>query len=183
MHGIDGRYATALYNAASKTKSLDAVETDLKRMQSVIEKDTKLRFFLETPVLSRDAKKTGVNSLLGKNKYSDVTVNFFNLLAENGRLDQTEKVIEAYQQLMTAHRGELSVNVTSAKELDAKTLNRLRDILSKSPLAGKAKSLVVNNEVNPTILGGLVIEVGDKTIDLSISSRITKLNRLLAEAI
>ncbi|KAJ3041132.1 ATP synthase F0 subcomplex subunit OSCP atp5 [Rhizophlyctis rosea] len=183
LHGIDGRYATALFTAASKKKALDAVEGDLTRVKGLLQKDAALRSFLETPLADRNAKLEGVKSLISQAKLSELTQNFLNVLADNGRLDQTSKIITAYEQLLTAARGEVAVTVTSAKELDAKLSRQLRDILQRSNLVEKNGKLIITNKVDPQILGGLVIDLGDRTIDLSVSSKITKLNRILAEAI
>ncbi|TPX37977.1 hypothetical protein SmJEL517_g00408 [Synchytrium microbalum] len=183
LYGIDGRYATALFTAAAKTNSLDKVESELKRIKSIVDKDANLKSFLETPIMDRIAKKEGVKSLLSQGSYSDITMNFFELLADNGRLDQTLKSISAFSQLMTAHRGEVAVTVTSAKDLDPKVTKQLKDVLTKSDMVEKNQKLIVTNKINPQILGGLIIEIGDKTIDLSVSSKISKLNRLLTEAI
>lgn len=116
MHGLDGRYATALFSAASKAGQLDAVEQEIKRIHSAVNKDKKLLDFLNNPVLSREDKKQGVQIMLSQGgKYSDLTKNFFELLAENRRLDETMKIVDGFQQLMAAHRGEVTVNVISAK--------------------------------------------------------------------
>ncbi|RKO89929.1 OSCP/delta subunit of ATPase [Blyttiomyces helicus] len=183
LHGIDGRYTTALFTAATKNGSLEAVEADLAKIGALLEKDPQLRSFLETPLVDRAAKKEGIASIKKAAKTSATTQNFLELLAENGRLDQTSKVIKGFTALMAAHRGEVNVSVTSAKDLDAKVSKQLRDILQKSSLIEKNAKLIVTNKVDPQILGGLIIEVGEKTIDLSVSSKITKLNRLLTEAI
>jgi F-type H+-transporting ATPase subunit O len=62
-------------------------------------------------------------------------------------------------------------------------LARLEQAVSKSPYAGSGKKIKVTNRVNPDILGGLVVEVGDRTIDLSVSSKVSKLNKLLTDAL
>ncbi|KAJ3217578.1 ATP synthase subunit O, mitochondrial [Dinochytrium kinnereticum] len=183
LHGIEGRYATALFTAASKRGALDAVESDIQKIKAIITKDTALQSFLETPIVDRAAKREGVASLLSKAKYSDVTTNFFGLLAENGRLDHTKKIVSSFEQLLMAHRGEIPVVVTSAKELDAKVSRQVRDILQKSSLIEKTQKITMTNKIDPAILGGLIIEIGDKTIDLSVSSKVTKLDRLLKETI
>ncbi|KAJ3416101.1 ATP synthase F0 subcomplex subunit OSCP atp5 [Chytridiales sp. JEL 0842] len=183
LHGIDGRYATALFSAAAKRNQLDAIESDLKKIKAAVDKDASLATFLETPILDRAAKKYGVAKLLSQSKYNELTTNFFDLLAENGRLDQTHKIINSFGTLMTAYRGEVTVTVTSAKELDAKISRQLQSILQKSALIEKDQKLVINSKVDSNILGGLVIEVGEKTIDLSVSSRVAKLDRLLKETI
>jgi F-type H+-transporting ATPase subunit O len=66
--------------------------------------------------------------------------------------------------------------------LDSKTLQKLQQVLQKSALV-EGKELTLVNHVDPQIVGGLVIELGEKTIDLSVSSKITKLNNLLSTAV
>jgi F-type H+-transporting ATPase subunit O len=84
---------------------------------------------------------------------------------------------------MTAQRGQVNVTVTSAQALDGKTLQKLESVLGKSSLIGKNSSILLKSKVDPNLMGGLVIEVGEKTIDLSVSSKITKLNSLLATSV
>lgn len=67
------------------------------------------------------------------------------------------------------------------QRLDNKTLSRLETAVMKSEYVGSGKKLKVTNEVNSEIIGGLVVEVGDRTIDLSVSSRIAKMNKLLSD--
>jgi len=162
---------------------LDAVENDLKQVKRVVEKDTKLREFLENPTINRIEKKSGVQQMLAAGKYNELTKNFFDTLAENGRLYDTVKIINSYGSLMSAYRGEVQVTITSAKELDAKEGAKVKGFLAKSAFVTPKQTLIVQNKVNPSILGGLVVEFGDKTIDLSVSSKINKLNQLLQEAI
>lgn len=114
LYGLDGRYATALFSAAAKQSQLPAVEQELNRIQAVITKTPALKDFLHNPILSREVKMNGVKELLAKN-YSELTRNFFQLLADNRRLDETSKIIESFSALMGAHRGEVPVTVTTAK--------------------------------------------------------------------
>ncbi|GES85484.1 ATP synthase subunit O, mitochondrial [Rhizophagus clarus] len=160
LYGIEGRYATALFGAASKQQTLEKVETELNKIKTVIDKDSIIRNFLEDPSLSRQVKKT----------------------AENGRLGITTKIINSFQSLMTANRGEVPVTIVSVKELDSNILRRLEKSLAK--FLDPGQKLIVTNKVNPSILGGLVVEIGnDKTIDLSVSSKLAKLNKLLTDAV
>ncbi|KXS18643.1 F1 complex, OSCP/delta subunit of ATPase [Gonapodya prolifera JEL478] len=183
LHGLDGRYATALFSAAQKSSVVETVERDLNRMKALLQTDEKFRFFVETPIIAREEKKAGIKDILTKGGYSAVTKNFFDVLADNGRLDQTIKIISSFETLLLASRGLVSCTVTSAKELDGATLRRVEAILTKSNLLEKGQKITVTSKINPSILGGLVIEIGDKTIDLSVSSKIAKLNRLLTETI
>ncbi|KAI9229195.1 MAG: OSCP/delta subunit of ATPase [Piptocephalis tieghemiana] len=184
LHGIDGRYATALYTAAAKKSALDTVESDLNKLTGTLEKDAALQQFINNPSINRSLKLEGVKQIAQKSKWSDITSNFFNVLAENGRLADTPKIISSYHTLMGAHRGEVVVTVTSAKPLDAADEKQIKSILAKSSLASSnGKSLRIESEINPALIGGLLIEFGDKTIDLTVSSRITKLNKLLTDSV
>ena len=183
LHGIHGRYATALFDSAIKLNKVDAIEADLKKIQSAIKADAKLSNFLETPIIDKSAKIEGVKKMLQKGNYTPATLNFFQLLAENGRLDQTEKIFEGYAQLLAAHRGIVKVVVTSAKVLEPKTLQQIEASLAKSKLVHATNKVDLIAKVDPQVLGGFIVEVDGKTLDLSVSAKINKLNRLLTEAV
>ncbi|KAI8142529.1 OSCP/delta subunit of ATPase [Fennellomyces sp. T-0311] len=183
LYGLDGRYATALFTAAARQNALDAVERDLTQLQNSISKDKAVQAFLENPTVTRQAKAEGINALLAKaGKVNPLTKNLFEVLNENSRLDQTAKVLSAYAELMSAHRNELPLIVTSAKELDKATLNKIADSLQKSKLS-EGKKLLVSNKVKADILGGILVEIGDKSIDLTVSSKVAKLNKLVTDSV
>ncbi|KAI9322860.1 OSCP/delta subunit of ATPase [Dichotomocladium elegans] len=183
LFGLDGRYATALYTAAVRQNALEAVERDLSSLQSLISKDKAVQAFLENPTVPRQVKVEGINALLNKaGKVSPLTKNLFEVLNENSRLDQTVKVLSAYAELMSAHRNELPLTITSVKELDKATLNKITDALQKSKLAD-GKKLLVKNKVKADILGGILVEIGDKSIDLTVSSKVAKLNKLITDSV
>ncbi|KAJ9068749.1 ATP synthase F0 subcomplex subunit OSCP atp5 [Entomophthora muscae] len=183
LHGLGGRYATALYTAAHKSKTLDAVEGDLKKFHAAYLKNDSLKVVLEDPTLNKQEKKKSLYALLDSNKVSPTTRNLFELLLENRRLAETPKIISAFLSLMSAHRGELQITVTSAQTLDDATMKQLKETLSKGSVSAGSKSVTISNQVKPTILGGLIIEFGDKTIDLSISSKVAKLRKVLTDTI
>ncbi|KAI7884589.1 F1 complex, OSCP/delta subunit of ATPase [Lichtheimia hyalospora FSU 10163] len=183
LFGLDGRYATALYTAAVRQNSLDAVERDLSQLQNLINKDKTVQAFLENPTVTHQAKADGIKALLSKaGNVNALTKNLFEVLNENSRLDQTAKVLGAYAELMSAHRNELPLVVTSAKELDKSTLNKIADSLQKSKLA-EGKKLLISNKVKPDILGGILVEIGDKSIDLTVSGKVAKLNKLVTDSV
>ncbi|KAG0172565.1 ATP synthase F0 subcomplex subunit OSCP atp5 [Apophysomyces sp. BC1034] len=184
LYGLDGRYATALYTAAARQNVLEAVEKDLKQLQSTVSKDKAIQAFLENPTVPRSAKMEGVHALLKKSggKVNVLTNNLFETLAENGRLEQTTKIMDAFSELMSAHRNELPMVITSAKPLDKATLNKVTESLQKSNLA-EGKKLLVSNKVKPDIIGGLLVEIGEKSIDLTVSTKLAKLNKLVTDSV
>lgn len=118
VFGIEGRYACALYSAASKQKSLEAVEKDLTALQADMKKDLKLRDFIINPTIKRSLKASALKDAAATVKFNPATGFFLEQLAENGRLNRIDAIINAYKLIMSAHRGEVVCEVTTAKALD-----------------------------------------------------------------
>ncbi|KJH51094.1 ATP synthase F1, delta subunit [Dictyocaulus viviparus] len=167
VHGVEGRYASALYSAAHKRNTLEQVEKDLQ-------KD-----FILNPSLKRTKKKELVISMAQKLGLTRETVNFLGLLAENGRLNKLESVVSSYDAIMRAHKGELSVQVMSSEPLSKSHESALNDALNK--VAKTDQKLNVIYTVKPSLIGGLVVTIGDKYVDLSIASRMKKLKESVAK--
>ncbi|OAA64425.1 ATP synthase oligomycin sensitivity conferral [Niveomyces insectorum RCEF 264] len=183
LFGLDGTYATALYTAAVKTASLDPTAKALTALGALLAKDPKLNAILATPTLSAADKAaivTELQSATGSSNQPTVR-HFLATLAENNRLGLLGDVVAKFGELIRAAHGEVEMVVTSASALDARTLGRLEAAVSKSAFVGQGKKLKVTNKVNPDVLGGLVVEVGDRTIDLSVAARVAKLNKLLTD--
>ncbi|KAM3461608.1 hypothetical protein MY5147_001407 [Beauveria neobassiana] len=184
VFGVDGTYATALYTAAAKSSTLDPTAKALAALGAITDKDPKLNSILAAPTLSAEDKSAIVAELIKQAGGGGATVkNFLETLAENNRLGLLQGVCHKFNQIISASRGEVEMTVTSAQPLDNKTLAKLETAVSKSPYVGAGKKLKVTNEVNSDIIGGLVVEVGDRTIDLSVSSRIAKMNKVLTDSL
>ncbi|KAK8217365.1 ATP synthase F0 subcomplex subunit OSCP atp5 [Zalaria obscura] len=186
LFGLDGTYASALYTAAAKTSALDSTSKALESLLATFKKDPKLQQILNAPSLSADDKKQIIAELqktIGGQDKENTMKNFLDTLAENNRLSVLEGVCEKFGVLMGAHRGEVEMTVTSAAPLDQKVLRQLETAVSKSSYVGQGKKLKVVPKVNPDIRGGLVVEIGDRTIDLSVSSKMARMNKLLQDAL
>ncbi|KAF2090249.1 OSCP-domain-containing protein [Saccharata proteae CBS 121410] len=186
LFGVDGTYASALYTAAAKTSALDSTAKALENLSNVFQRDTKLQAVLSAPTLTVSDKQQIVAELqkhTGGADKDNVVKNFLDTLAQNNRLGVLESVCEKFTQLMSAYRGEVELTVTSAAPLDNKTLRQLENAVSKSKFVGQGKKLKVVSKVNPDIKGGLVVEIGDRTIDLSVSSKIARMNKLLQDTL
>ncbi|CAG8427372.1 unnamed protein product [Penicillium salamii] len=204
LFGVDGTYATALYTASSKSSALDQTARAIATLGETLKADKKLVNILGAPTLSNADKKSIVEELAkvaGADK-AGIVQNFLETLAENNRLGSLNGVCEKFGTLMGAHRGEIDLNITSAQELDAKTLTRLEKAVSKSEYSQGQKLKVVAKvclismwcadlekkvltiiQVNPELVGGLVVEIGGRTVDLSVSSKIAKMNKALTDAL
>jgi len=181
VFGVEGRYATALYSAAMKKKSLDVVDKDIKELSGLLKTDPQLKDFLTNPLLSKDLKKEAINSVLAKKNASPLTVNLFGALAENGRLASVDGVLNSFGIIMAAVRGEVICEVTTAKPLDAAMKKELE--ASLKAFLKKGESLQLTMKVDPAIIGGMIVSIGDKYADMSMASKIKKFTSLLEQAV
>ena len=174
LYGLNARYANATYIAASKSNSLDKVEQELTAIKASAEGSKEFASFLENPLISRDLKTKQVEDML-KGKTTPVTMNLMTTLAGNARLNSISGITDNYIQLMKAKRGEVEATIISAEPLN-KTQTAAVSEAMKSQFPTGAK-VVLKTEVNPNILGGLQIQIGDKFLDLSVGSRIEEVGR------
>jgi len=181
LFGIDGRYATALYSAATKQNALDVVEKDLLKFQGTIKSDERLREFIRNPIIKRQHKSDALKAVASKASLSPQTSNLLQTLAENGRLKNLDGIINAFKMIMSAHRGEVICQVTTAKELDGNQRKQLETVL-KSFLKGK-QSLHLTAKVDPAIIGGMIVSIGDRYVDMSVASKIKKYTDLISTAV
>ena len=147
----------------------------------MVQKSAAFKNYLSDPTVLRTKKSKGIAELMKEFEVSDLTKNLLVVMAENGRLGHTEKVVESFDELLMASRGEVKGTVVSADPLTPEQMKRVKSSITK--FLDKGASLKLTEEVDPKILGGLVVSVGDKHIDLSIASRIKKLESLLSEAV
>ncbi|TRM69593.1 OSCP/delta subunit of ATPase [Schizophyllum amplum] len=186
---IASKYSQALFGAAL-TRSADAltkVHSELNTIAKSVQTTPGAAELLSNPTLSSNERAAGLSALFAsvekKSPVSDLTKNFFAVLSDNGRLGETQGVIDSFNTIFAQHNGEVTVTVTSAAPLPQTLQSRLESVLKQSEMAKKAKVLKIENKVNPAIVGGLVVDFGDRTIDLSVQSRVTKLNAALQESV
>uniref|UniRef100_A0A4D5RA23 Oligomycin sensitivity conferral protein n=1 Tax=Scolopendra viridis TaxID=118503 RepID=A0A4D5RA23_SCOVI len=181
LFGTEGRYATALYSAASKEKKLDAVEKEITFLQNAVTKDKKFADFILNPILKKQLKKDAILAALRKQNASKITENFCQILTDNGRLNKLNGIANAFLRIMSAHRGEVLCEIISAKALDEAMKNELTAALKGFLKQGEV--LKVEMKVDPSIIGGLIVSIGDKHLDMSFSSRIKTYTGLLKQAV
>lgn len=179
VFGVEGRYATALYSAATKLKSLEAVEKDVTEIQKVLRTNRKVRENIASPIVQRRAMAGALKDAATKTNMSAATSNLLEVMAENGRLKRLDGVISAFKTIMAAHRGEVVCEVTTAKALDQAQLQQLQGALKK--FVSAKESIQLTAKVDPTIIGGMVVSIGDKYIDMSIASKVKKYTDILKQ--
>ncbi len=168
---LAGRYATALFELARDHGQLEAVGASMATLRAGLRDSADLRELTGSPLISREDATRGITAAAGSMRLDPVTTNFLGVIAQNRRLSQLPQIIRAFNMLAAAHRGETTAEVTSAHPLTDDQVAALRTNLKNRI----GRDVMVDLNVDPTILGGLVVKVGSQMIDGSIR---TKLNTL-----
>ena len=177
VSGVPGRYATALFELALESGSVDTVLDELTRFDALIDGSDDLNRLVLSPVFSTDAQVRALGAILDGAGISGLTSNFVKLVARNRRLFAIQGIISAFGKLVANHRGEVSAEVTSAVALSDEQVASLKANL-KSVL-GKDAQLV--QHVDPNLLGGLIVKVGSCMIDSSIRTKLNSLKIAMKE--
>jgi len=177
QYGVEGRYSEALYIAATKAGKTDVVEKELEDVTHMLENE-KLASIMYDPSMNPKTKEEIVMSLLKEGGFSDLTTNFFGTLATNGRMSAAPKVYDKFTELTRADRGEVRCKVITSIELNDEQYNAAMEKCAQE-LKGVAKKITLESEVDLSIRGGWILEIGDKYLDYSGRTRMRKMRSLL----
>lgn len=182
MFGTAGRYTNALYAAAAKKGALLEVQADLTLLKETLSSSPLLAAFVADPSQSREAKTKGIVDILTSAKASETTKNALATMAEGGRLEMLPKLIDMYDELIVAAKGDLTAIVTSAEPIPASQLKDIEKYLINI-LGGDASKIKLTTKVDPGLIDGMTIEVGDKYLDYSTATQLKKLHQLLNDGL
>uniref|UniRef100_A0A096NEI4 ATP synthase peripheral stalk subunit OSCP, mitochondrial n=1 Tax=Papio anubis TaxID=9555 RepID=A0A096NEI4_PAPAN len=180
VYSIEGRYATALYSAASKQSNLEQVEKELLRVAQIL-KEPNVAASVLNPYVKRSVRVKSLNDITAKERFSLVTTNWINVLAENGRLSNTQGVVSAFFTMMSVHRGEVPCTVTTASPLEEAILSELKTVLKSFVSQGQV--LKLEAKTDPSITGGMIVRIGEKYVGTSVKTKIQKLGRAMREVV
>jgi len=166
VFGLEGRYASALFSAASKQNKLDQIDADFQKLDRLLRQNKSIGDLFRNPGVTREQRLALINEL----GLSDMTRTTIETLVDNRREKKLTKFVTVMNRLMAANRGELLCRIITAKPLDDKLRKELDSVLKQFSKKGEK----VNGEttVDPSILGGMIVEIGDRYIDMSIASKI-----------
>ena len=179
--GVAGRYAAALFelaqNAKGGAKAIDAVESELTGIQTLLDESDDLRRLVESPAFTADDQATALAAVLDKAGVKGLTAQFIGVVASNRRLFALPGMIKAFRQMAADKRGERSAEVTSAVALN----KTQREALAKSLKEKLGTDVALQEAVDPSILGGLIVKVGSRMIDTSLKTKLNALKYAMKE--
>ncbi len=176
---IAKRYARAFFDIAAEENRYEEYYGELLKFSSIVEESGDLKDFLDNPIFDNDDKKAVVKTVLDKISLSGIAANFLNLLADKQRINALPEIVQCYREMMDEALKKVRVQVKTAFPLSVE----LSDGLAKSleNLTGKQVEMTI--EEDPSLLGGVVVKVGDTLYDGSIKSQLNKIRNLLGEEV
>jgi ATP synthase F1 delta subunit len=176
MEEIARVYADALFEAAQDKDKIDEIHDELGQFADAMNESNDMRVFFFSPYFSSDEKRKAIRETVSGE--SDEFANFLELLAEKHRMPAVFAIRRRYDELWTEAKKRLEVTVTSAIELDKSVVDDVGKAIEKQ--TGREIDLEAN--VDPDILGGLVLRVGNRVLDASLRSKLERLRKEVASA-
>jgi F-type H+-transporting ATPase subunit delta len=172
---LSGRYASALFDLASEQGKVTAVEADLEKLSAALSESQELVLLTTNPKVSRAEAAKALDSVGGVLGLDKLTQDFLGVMASNRRVSELGKTIAAFRMIAAAQRGEVTARVTSAHKLTKEQ----QTTITKKLTAREGRTVKLETEVDPEILGGLVITIGSQRIDGSIRTRLNSLSQAM----
>jgi F-type H+-transporting ATPase subunit delta len=175
--GIAARYATAIFEIAQENNNLDGLESTVNDLASALAESDDLRGLIASPVVSRADQRASITAIAQQMGADPIIQNTLALLADKRRLFVLPQLIVALRDLIADARGIVTADVVSAKALTKGQADKLVKTLSERV----GKTVTINATVDESLIGGLVVKVGSKMIDTSISSKLNSLQNAMKE--
>ena len=174
MEEIAQVYARSLFEVAREQGKLDELREQLGQFADALQSDRDLQVFFFSPYFSTAEKQDGLGKALSG--ADEIIVNFLDLLIENHRMPVLFRVRREYDARWEEENQLLPVSVTSAVELDDRTVREIGDRIAKQT----GRKVELSSSVEPDILGGIVVRVGNQVLDASVRNRLEQLRRQVA---
>jgi F-type H+-transporting ATPase subunit delta len=178
VSGVAGRYASALFALAKERRVTNEVASALASFAELIDASPDLQRLVRSPVFSAKDQLKAIDALLAKFGIVDITANFIRLVTAKRRLFAIRDMIDAYSALNDTFRGVTRAYVTSAIPLSDAHVAALKDQLRAST---GGKDVELNVDVDPAIIGGLIVQIGSRMVDGSIKTKLNAIRTRMKE--
>jgi F-type H+-transporting ATPase subunit delta len=169
------RYTKALFQLAREAGQEEAIGRQIDEFFSAYE-SSDLRMVLTNPAFDVPTRKRVLIQVANTQQLSVLTIHFLSLLLERNRLSHLPGIVSCYRRLLNEAKGRVEAKVVSAAALDAALVERVREQLRG--LSGK--DVVLQQEVDPSLLGGMTVELAGKVYDGSIRTQLEKMKQRIA---
>lgn len=174
MSKVAKRYAKAVFELAVENNVLENTEKELLQIENSIKSSSELENFLLNPLISH-MKKAEIMDDLYKDRVSGLTYRFLILVAKKGRLSKLSEIIEYFKRFVLVYRNQVEGELLSAVSLSGEQISQIRKIIEN--MTGKI--VLLKEKIDTDIIGGFVVRVEDKLIDMSIRNNLEEMKKKL----
>jgi len=172
------RYALALYELANEYSDLENIENQSKSLLELLKQSMDFRLFVKDPTSEKNEQIKSIEIIAEKFNFSKIFSKFLSFLAFKRRFFFLEKILKSFLNVCSKKRGEISAKLNSSKELSPSELENIQKELSEN-FTSKIK---LDYKYDPTLIGGLIIQVGSIMIDTSIKNKLHQIENKMIEA-
>ena len=173
------RYVHALFELAQKDQLIDQLSAEVTLLDEIIYTTPTLMTFLANPAIGHHKKQQIIRELASRARYSTLLTHFLFLLNKNNRLEILPEIIAAFKRKISSYKNQLDAYVVTAEPLSESQYTHLKQRLAEQT----GQEIVMNIDVDKSILGGLIVTIGSKRLDDSLLSKIDRLKTLEKQAI
>ena len=170
-------YALALYELSKDDSQLEKVEEELNSLKKLINESFDFKEMILSPTVTKEEKKNIILTIAKQNNFSEIIKKFLGFVALKNRLFFLENIINSFLNLLSKNKGELKAKLFSSKELSLDDQKKIQDELSKD----FKSQLKIDYKYDPSLIGGLIIQVGSVMVDTSIKNKLKKLEKNMLE--
>jgi len=168
------RYAKALFEIAQERELLEKVRGELHNFAANLEENEAFADFFRSPEHSRAAKRAGIEKVF-QDRYSNIFFNFLIVVIQKGRHQTIMEIVKSFDELYDRFARRTRALAVTAVPLDSKVADDLKARLSKS----LNKQVELENQIDPSILGGIVLNIDGKVLDGSVKQQLERLRAQL----
>lgn len=163
---LAARYAQSLIDLSIERGQLEKVHADIQWLQAVCKSNRDFVNVLRSPIIKADIKKKIVSAVTAAGKVGELTAAFNNLLISKGRESNLPEILTAFIDAYKKHNNIHTLKLTTAAPVSEAVRNSIVEQVKKT--AG-LQNVEVEEQVNPDLIGGFVLQVGDKLVDASVA--------------
>ena len=171
-------YSQALYELATEEKNLNDVEEHAVSIIKLISQSEDFNSLIKDPTNKQDDQLNSINIIFENFNLNNLLKKFLNFLVVKRRFFYVEKILKDFVMICSKNRGEISAQLTVAKELNANEINKIKDELSQN----FGSNVKLNYTYDPDLIGGLIMQVESVMIDTSIKNKLQKIENKMIEA-
>ena len=172
------RYSLALYELAKESNELDVIEDHSSSIISLIKVNENFRSLIKDPTNKKEDQLNAIKKISDQFKLNELLTKFFNFLISKRRFFYVDKILKSFVETCSIKRDELKAKLISAKNLNKKEVNDIKEELMKN-FNSKIK---LNYTHDTSLIGGLIVQVGSTMVDTSIKNKLQQIENRMIEA-